>query len=121
MTKRLMAYVHVAERDADGQLTGREGTFGPEDDLSTEDNSWVEAAITNPYVWEGAESDAPTSQTADPADADTGVVVPTGTVDEVLAWVGRDLDRAARALAAERAGKNRSTLVAELQDRAAGE
>lgn len=40
--------------------------------------------------------------------------VPTGTVDEVLAWVGDDRDRAARALEVELSGKNRASLVAAL-------
>lgn len=41
--------------------------------------------------------------------------VPTGTVDEVLAWVGSDHSRATRALTAEKAGQNRSTLIASLE------
>ncbi len=40
--------------------------------------------------------------------------VPAGTVDEVLAWVGDDPGRAARALEAELSGKNRASLVAAL-------
>jgi hypothetical protein len=42
--------------------------------------------------------------------------VPTGTIDDVLAWVGDDNDRAARALEAEQAkgDQARSTLVAKL-------
>jgi hypothetical protein len=48
-----------------------------------------------------------------PADPDA---VPAGTIDEVLAWVGNDKDRAARALEAEHAkgDQARSTLVAKL-------
>jgi len=43
--------------------------------------------------------------------------VPDGTIAEVLAWVGGDRDRAARALEVERAkgGKARSTLVGDLE------
>jgi outer membrane biosynthesis protein TonB len=41
--------------------------------------------------------------------------VPSGTIDGVLAWVGDDHDRAQRALDAERAGQNRSTLVTQLE------
>lgn len=37
------------------------------------------------------------------------------SVDEVLAEVGDDKDKAAAALEAEKAGKNRSTLVTKLQ------
>jgi IPT/TIG domain-containing protein len=42
--------------------------------------------------------------------------VPEGSVAEVLAWVGHDPQRAAQALDAERAGQNRSTLIAQLGD-----
>ncbi|MFI9558864.1 hypothetical protein [Nonomuraea endophytica] len=49
-----------------------------------------------------------------PAD---GGAVPAGTVEEVLAWVGDDHERAAQALAAERAKERpRSTLVARLTE-----
>ncbi|HEV2778546.1 MAG TPA: hypothetical protein VGX25_04025 [Actinophytocola sp.] len=41
--------------------------------------------------------------------------VPAGTAEEVLAWVGDDVDRAQRALVAELSGKNRSGLTAQLQ------
>lgn len=46
---------------------------------------------------------------------ETGDDVPQGTIDEVLGWVGGDHDRAQRALEAERAGQNRSTLIAQLE------
>jgi hypothetical protein len=40
--------------------------------------------------------------------------VPDGSVSEVLDWVGDDPDRRAAALAAEKAGKNRVTLIKAL-------
>jgi hypothetical protein len=40
---------------------------------------------------------------------------PSGTVDEVLGWVGDDPDRAQKALNAERDGQNRSSLIAKLE------
>jgi hypothetical protein len=40
---------------------------------------------------------------------------PTGTVAEVLAWVGDDPRRAQLALEAEQAGQQRSTLIAQLE------
>jgi hypothetical protein len=40
---------------------------------------------------------------------------PEGTVSEVLAWVGDDAGRAQQALEAEQAGKQRATLISELQ------
>lgn len=42
--------------------------------------------------------------------------VPVGTVDEVLAWVDGDAEKAERALAAEEAGKGRVTLIDTLTD-----
>jgi hypothetical protein len=42
-------------------------------------------------------------------------LVPDGTVQDVLDWVGDDPDRAEQALAAETAGLNRSTLIAKLE------
>lgn len=54
------------------------------------------------------------SETGEPI-ADDSEPVPSGTVDEVLAWVGSDHSRATRALMAEKAGQNRSTLISSLQ------
>lgn len=42
--------------------------------------------------------------------------VPTGTVDEVLAWVGGDVNRAAAAAAVEGQGQQRTTLLDRLDD-----
>jgi hypothetical protein len=51
----------------------------------------------------------PAGPEQEPADPDA---VPDGTVDEVLAWVGDDPDRAGRALAVEQdRDRPRSTLV----------
>jgi hypothetical protein len=52
-------------------------------------------------------------ETAPPV-VDAADEVPTGTIAEILAWVGTDRDRAARALAAEAAGQNRKSLVKNL-------
>jgi hypothetical protein len=62
----------------------------------------------NPYA---AKSDSlPQDITQSPADA-----VPAGTLAEILAWVGSDPDRAEKALAAERAGHGRKTLISRLE------
>lgn len=45
--------------------------------------------------------------------------VPTGTIADVLAWVGEDPARAQAAYDVEVAGQNRSTLLAELERRGA--
>jgi anti-sigma factor ChrR (cupin superfamily) len=43
--------------------------------------------------------------------------VPAGTIDEILAWVGNDTDRAGRALDAEQAARSpRKTLVTTLTE-----
>lgn len=52
MARKLRTFVTVHRRDDNGDLTGESGTFGPDDDLSTAENSWVEKAITNPDVWD---------------------------------------------------------------------
>lgn len=49
-----------------------------------------------------------------PATSESADEVPTGTIAEILAWVGTDRDRAARALAAEQSGQNRKSLVKNL-------
>lgn len=50
----------------------------------------------------------------DPGGGDPDAV-PAGTVEEILAWVGDNRDRAGRALEAEWAGKNRPSLIAQLE------
>jgi hypothetical protein len=55
--RRLNTYVHAVELDDKGQQTGRQGSFGPDDDLSKPENAWVAKAITAPGVWDGDEDD----------------------------------------------------------------
>lgn len=50
---RLNTSVHAVELDSAGKQTGRAQTFGPADDLSTDENRWALAAISNPDVWDG--------------------------------------------------------------------
>lgn len=54
---------------------------------------------------------APDENAADRAAGD----VPDGNAEQVLTWVGDDRERAQRALDAERAGKQRSGLTAQLE------
>jgi hypothetical protein len=64
---------------------------------------------------EGASRPAPQpQQTAAPAESQTPNFNDL-TVREVLEWVGDDAARAATALAAERAGKNRKSLIDQLE------
>jgi hypothetical protein len=41
---------------------------------------------------------------------------PSGTIEDVKAWVGDDSDRAGSALTAEREGQNRSSLITWLEE-----
>lgn len=61
----------------------------------------------------GASAALPFTFTA--AAGDPEEQVPEGTITDVLAWVGSDPKRARRALSAEQAGQNRSTLITALQ------
>jgi hypothetical protein len=60
-------------------------------------------------------SEQPVEQPSEQPNEEDDDDVPSGTIDGVLAWVGDDHDRAQRALDAERAGQNRSTLVTQLE------
>ena len=81
----------------------REGLAEQVRDALDEHKEAVKAAVSAP------ESDA---SEEDDEEADS---VPTGTIDDVLDWVDGDPERAAQALEAERAGSNRSSLIAKLE------
>lgn len=76
--------------DADPIVAGREHLFAPVADAA------IETATARP-----GEKRSTVAPPAPPADDE----VPTGSADKVLAWVGDDTDRAAKALAAEQAAK----------------
>ncbi len=61
------------------------------------------------------EYDEPVEGVQDQGNGADPDAVPAGTIDEVLAWVGDDADRAQEALDAENEGKARSTLIEALQ------
>lgn len=44
---KLKLFVHVVEKDENGQPAGRSAMFGPEDELP----DWAIASISNPDVW----------------------------------------------------------------------
>jgi hypothetical protein len=73
----------------------------------------VQAEAEQPEVGARDVGDHAGEQTPDDSSDDSDV--PQGSSDTVLAWVGDDRDRAARALEAERAGQQRSTLIAKLE------
>lgn len=62
---RLNTYVHAVELNDKAERTGREQVFGPDDDLSTPENDWALAAITNDAVW--ADGNVPPRKQAPPA------------------------------------------------------
>jgi hypothetical protein len=74
----------------------------------------VEEAARNAEVGPGDPTVRLDPETGEQIDSDDDAV-PDGTVDEVLDWVGDDRSRASRALTAERAGQNRTTLVSKLE------
>lgn len=87
----------------------------------------AEAAELDAEYWHGDRIGVPvggprTGQTVGPGE--TGELdvdgPPEGTVTEVLAWVDGDPDRAAEALAAEHAGKARTSLINQLSELSTG-
>ncbi|GAB3429850.1 hypothetical protein [Actinophytocola sediminis] len=62
----------------------------------------------------GEDGEAGDQSDGDPSAVDE-VPVPDGNAEIVLAWVDQDAARAARALEVERAGKGRTTLIAQLE------
>lgn len=78
---------------------------------------------TDPYMALDAEETVveTTVEPVEPATEETPAAndkidVPEGSIKEVLAWVGEDVDKAKAALEAEEAGENRKTLVAKLKE-----
>lgn len=76
----------------------------PDNVLRHLDRGWIEEIDDAP-----APEPAPSKAPEPDPDA-----VPDGNADEVLVWVGGDREKAARALAAEKAGKQRKVLVEQL-------
>jgi hypothetical protein len=69
---------------------------------------------SNPYA---AKSEAkPVAVEVEVNEAEKAEEVPTGTVSEMLAWVGDDKNRAQAALDAEKEGAERVTLIHALED-----
>ncbi|HEV2778552.1 MAG TPA: hypothetical protein VGX25_04055 [Actinophytocola sp.] len=67
----------------------------------------------SPYA--GPVPDRPVDVDLDEEGLVDGDEVPEGSADVVLAWVGTDPARARRALEAEQAGQQRTTLIAKLE------
>lgn len=65
---------------------------------------------SNPYAAKSS------SKRTQPKEVDTTPKVPSGTVKEVLEWVGDDKEKAAQALEAEKDGAKRSTLISTLEE-----
>lgn len=119
---------------SDPNLTRQPGTLAPnvkiEDDpplaMGHNEEKAAEHAEANEEFKQALETEAETEDVGPRAPGDhagsetegstEGSEVPTGTVEEVKEWVGDDPDRARQALEAERAGQNRSTLIAYLEE-----
>jgi hypothetical protein len=65
---KLNTFVHAVEVDSKGNRTGRDQVFGPDDDLSTPENEWALAAITNKDVW--ADGNIPEREAPEPVESD---------------------------------------------------
>jgi hypothetical protein len=77
-----------------------------------------EEEVTARKPGDHAGSDQTEDETEDEAGETTGSdddCAPSGTIEEVKAWVGEDSERAQKALDAERSGQNRPTLIAYLE------
>jgi hypothetical protein len=72
---------------------------GSDDGASSDDADVTDEESTTESATETTEEDGP----------------PSGTIEEVKAWVGDDPERAQQALDAEREGQNRQTLVSYLE------
>lgn len=57
--------------------------------------------------------EAPKEATEEPVKIEEAV--PTGSIKEVLAWVGDDAEKAQKALDAENSGDKRSSLISKLE------
>lgn len=67
---------------------------------------------------EGSDDDSSSQPVTNPSPEDSDCP-PSGTIEDVKAWVGDDPERARQALDAERDGPNRQTLVSYLEDKTA--
>jgi hypothetical protein len=108
----------VAVRDGGDRLITAGGVFALTDHPATSGlRRWRQA---EPEVQPAADVEEPAPSTTPPP-ADPPAEVPDGSVEDVMAWVGQDAERAAKALAVEESREHpRSTLAAKLRKLAAG-
>lgn len=83
---KLSTFVHAVEFDSEGKRTGREQVFGPDSDLSG-DNEWALAAITNKDVW--VDGRAPEREAPEPVE-DPEVAKLRARIAELERAAGRD-------------------------------
>lgn len=95
--------------------TGRQVAFSKGDVV---DFTPDELEYLDPAEWEGERfgpaTGEPRTEQVDTGPLTEGDTPPEGTVDEILAWVGTDPERARQALEAEHAGKARTSLMSKL-------
>lgn len=72
-------------------------------------------STSNPYAPKNAVTKNTTVNNTE-AQEETKLEVPSGTVSEVTDWVGTDKERAKAALAAEKTGAERKTLISHLEE-----
>lgn len=101
----------VATRDGGDRLITADGVFALSDHPATKQlRRWKAEEQGEQLEAEPDEEDAAA------ASASAGGEVPDGSADDVLTWVGEDLERAAEALAVEENREHpRSTLIAKLR------
>lgn len=98
--------------DAPRAMGHNEDLAGEVDEAREEFKNAVDAEAETPEVGPRAPGD----HAGESDDSDEGDGPPDGSIDEVLAWVGDDHDRAQQALDAENAKSSpRSSLVSKLE------
>lgn len=126
MARKLRTVVYVEKPDSSEQVAIKPGEDVPD---------WAVSQITNPMAWaEDDDAPAPTPTGTNPGEVEPaalGVIesppvldvnpaavdpseVPSGSVDDVLAWVGDDTARAQAALDFEQAGRQRKGVIEPL-------
>lgn len=82
---------------------------------SVEEAKTPEKPVEAPKEAETTENPKTNSESVTEAPKDSTGDVPEGSIKDVLKWVGDDVDRAKKALAAEKKGDKRSTLITKLE------
>lgn len=82
---------------------------------AVEEAKTPEKPVEAPKEAETTENLKTESESVTEAPKDSTGDVPEGSIKDVIKWVGDDVDRAKKALAVEKKGDKRSTLIAKLE------